>query len=275
MITLKNGTKGTSQIGYLAKISDKDGYFEVAGIDDDPIGVISQSVPPNADCEIITYGETLIYMHKRVRAGSYIRQQDNDDGAVKGTCVPYVPKARVNVVAQALESGRGLVRCLFKLNFYNAPICSREDVSGEKSGVFAYITDTHSATETTVTTAGTYVAIANALTTEILENFKMDAPYVTFTGDIPRYFKFNYAAAIQADSNGTTVHLVIQKNGVSVPSSEMSVYIKTSGEEFAISGIGVVFVSPGDQLQMMVTSDGDGDKLKFDHLSRALTEFFD
>jgi len=167
------------------------------------------------------------------------------------------------------------VKCLFKLNFYNAPMCSREDVSGEKSGVFGYITDTHSATETTISNSGTYYAIANAMTLEILENFKVDTPYVTFTGDIPRYFKFQYSAAIQADANGTTVHLAIQKNGVTVSSSVMSVYIKTSGEEFAISGAGVTLIEPGDQMQMMVTADGSGDKLKFDHLSKMLTEFFD
>ena len=272
---LKNGTKKSSPIGYLAKISSKDGYFDIAGYDDDPIGVISESVSPGADCEIITHGEAVIYMHKKVRAGSYIRQQVEDDGAVKGTSIPYTPKARVNIIAQALGSGKGLVKCLFKLNFYNAPMCSREDVSGEKSGVFGYITDTHSATETTIGNSGTYYAIANAMTLEILENFKVDTPYVTFTGDIPRYFKFQYSAAIQADANGTTVHLAIQKNGVTVSSSVMSVYIKTSGEEFAISGAGVTLIEPGDQMQMMVTADGSGDKLKFDHLSKMLTEFFD
>jgi len=272
---LKNGSKKVSRIGYLAKLSDREGYFDVADILDDPIGIISQSVSPGANCEIITHGETVIYMHKKVKAGEYVRQQKEDDGAEVGTCIPYIPEARVNIIAQALGNGKGLVNCLFKLNFYNAPICSREDVSGQKNGVFAYITDTHSATETTVATAGTYVGIDNAMTTEILENFKLDAPYMVFTGDIPRYFKFQYSAAIQADSNGTTVHLAIEKNDTTVPSSVISTYIKTSGEEFPVSGTGATLVEPGDKLQMMVTADGNGDKIKFDHLSRSVVEFFD
>jgi len=109
MITLKNGTRGRSKIGYVAKSSSKDGYFEYARFGDSPIGIVTQEHPTPKEVEIAHGGELKVYLHKKAYNGDIVIMTETD-GAPAGTCVPLRKQSNYIIIGTALEDGRGLIK---------------------------------------------------------------------------------------------------------------------------------------------------------------------
>jgi len=55
----------------------------------------------------------------------------------------------------------------------------------------------------------------------------------------------------------------------------MSAYLKTAGEIYALSGTCITELAINDKIQLVVTSDGDGDIINFLNYTATITEFFD
>jgi hypothetical protein len=116
---LKNNTGGTSRIGYTVKIDTKDPsafVYTVAG-DTNILGVITQSVPKNAKCEIATSGQAKVYCYDTVVKGSLIRAQLTTDNISRGTCTS-VKSADTSYfkIGTALQSGKGLINVSLNLS---------------------------------------------------------------------------------------------------------------------------------------------------------------
>ena len=141
-----------------------------------------------------------------------------------------------------------------------------------KRGVFATIT---SEAETTVTTAGTYYPIAGTFSNNPMEEFQLTAdPAVQYTGGATIFFEIDWHATVFADDSGRTVHFGIKKNGTLVDSSVMGTFLKTFDEAQALSGTCVIELSTDDKIQLVLTSDADGDKITAKHYTTTIQPFF-
>ena len=203
MITLKNGTKGTSQIGRMVKVSKRDGYFEMAGVGDDPIGVISESVPVNAPCVIVTNGETLVYMHKRVLSGGEIRFQRANDGAPKGSGMPVGTEEGLLVIGYAVETGKGLVRCTV--------------IFPDVHDLFAYggLFVHDNATTVSVPTGTTYVVFDNIWTDSgHQKDIVGDTTAGTLTINNIGFFLVNGSFSLKAGTNNPVIRVAMFMDGV-------------------------------------------------------------
>ncbi len=145
-------------------------------------------------------------------------------------------------------------------------------VSGKKSGVFAYLT---ASTNTTVTTADTYYPIAGSFTNSPMEDFSFDTDHLEYDGNKTQYFEIDWHASISGDANGITCDIGVKINTTVVTSSVMGTYLKTSGEVQALSGTCVVELETDDEIQLVLTSDSDGDVITVEHFTTTISEFFD
>lgn len=146
---------------------------------------------------------------------------------------------------------------------------------GSNVGVFAYLS---ASADTTITTAGTYYPILGTFTNNPLEGFAAATafpPGIKYVEAETEYFKILWAASISADSASTTVSFGVKKNNVLETGSLMSTLCKTAGELYAISGIYVVELATNDEVQLVVTTDGNGDVITVDNYTTAITHFFD
>jgi len=119
MALYKNLTGETSKIGLTCKISpvDPQSFVYTSAGDTNILGIITQSVPKYAQCEIATSGITKVYCYDSVTQGSVIRAQKTTDRIGRATCTiarstdtPYFQ------IGTALESGKGLVKCNLSLS---------------------------------------------------------------------------------------------------------------------------------------------------------------
>lgn len=146
-------------------------------------------------------------------------------------------------------------------------------VTGKKTGVSAYLPTT---ADTTITTAGTYYPIEGSFTNDVIENFTLVAtPAIRYDGTLTQCMEVDWHASLSADTANTTVHLGIKKNGTLVDASLMAQFLKNADQIYNISGTCVVEMATNDEIQLVVTSDGDGDVLTFEHYTTTITEFFD
>ena len=146
-------------------------------------------------------------------------------------------------------------------------------ISGKKSGVFAYLA---SPANTTITTAGTYYPIAGTFTNAPIEDFTAVAtPAIRYDGAKTQYFEIDWHASGYGDSNGQTIHIGIKKNGVLCTGGVMGTFLKFLGEEQALSGTCVIELATNETIQLVITSDTNGDVITMEHFTTTITEFFD
>jgi len=148
-------------------------------------------------------------------------------------------------------------------------------ITGLKCGAFASL---DSSANTTITTSGTYYPILGTFTNDPLEQFDAATTYtpgIKHTGTKTQYFEIDWHATLSADVANTTTHLGVKKNGVLVSPSVMAQFCKNANQEYAISGTVVVELAENDEIQLVVSSDGSGDVITFDHYTTTITEFFD
>lgn len=119
MALYKNNTGEVSRVGLVAKVdpTDKTAFIYSNPGDSDILGIVTQSVPQYAKCEIATSGITKVFCYERVVSGSIIRAKKSTDRISRGTCkaakgtdTPYFK------IGTALESGKGLVKCSLDLS---------------------------------------------------------------------------------------------------------------------------------------------------------------
>ena len=144
----------------------------------------------------------------------------------------------------------------------------------EKNGVFASLS---ASANTTVTTAGTYYPIAGTFTNYPIENFAegtVVTPSIKYTGTHTKDFEIDWHASVKGDAVGITVHIGVKKGTTLVASSVMGTYLKAVGEVQALSGTCSVELSTDDEIQLVLTSDSDGDVISVDHYTTTIKPFF-
>jgi len=150
-----------------------------------------------------------------------------------------------------------------------------EYITGLKTGVFASL---DSSASTTITTALTYYAINGTFTNDPFENFAAATVYtpgIKYSGELTQYFEVDWHASVSADVANTTVYLGISKNGTIRTGSVMSQFCKNAGQTYNISGTAVVSLAQDDEIQLTVSSDGNGDVITFENYTTTICEFFD
>ena len=108
----KNNTGGQSKIGYAVKIDTNDrlSFVYATASDTQILGIITESVPYRAMCEIATSGTTLVYVSGNVVRGDTIRSRKASDGISNGMCaVARSTDTNYVKIGYATASGNGLV----------------------------------------------------------------------------------------------------------------------------------------------------------------------
>jgi len=117
---LKNNTGEVSRVGHLCKVDPKDRTaFVYAGADETNIlGVITQSKPRYAQCEIATSGTAKVFVFERAVQGAVIRAAKGGDNISRGTCKTMkTSDGSYFKIGVALESGKGLINCALGLSY--------------------------------------------------------------------------------------------------------------------------------------------------------------
>ena len=148
------------------------------------------------------------------------------------------------------------------------------NISSEKNGILSYLTEE---TNTTITTAGTFQHIEGTFGYPILENFEAvtieEEPKIKYIGSKKMYFKIDWATCVSVSDNSTTVIFGVN-NGEVQCCSRMQVYAKSNDESYNVSGIAVVELDVNDTIQLVVTSDGNGDVISIKSFIFSIKEFF-
>jgi hypothetical protein len=148
------------------------------------------------------------------------------------------------------------------------------EIEGEKIGVYAtlYEPDT-----TTITTAGTFYPIEGVFNNTIMEGFfyNMTANAIQYNSSTPRVLQYQWFAQVNGDTNGITVSVSTAKNGLVSNECIMSGYLKNFGQNYHLSNSCVYELQKGDQVQLVMSADGNGDLIEFDKFTAIAKEFFD
>lgn len=144
-------------------------------------------------------------------------------------------------------------------------------LDGVKRGVFAYLT---APADTEVTLAGTYYPIEGTFTNDPFENFSVGSGGIQYDGRIEKTFEIDWHATLYGDSPGITVSAGIRIDGVIATASLMTTYLKTNGEAQALSGTEIVKLQPGQEVELVLTADGAGDKITVVNFTTSITKFF-
>jgi hypothetical protein len=147
MVKLRNATGGVSKVGYAVIIDSKDpnSFIYAPANATTILGIIKEAKPYREICEITVSGEALVYVNGNVLKGNTIRTAKSNDKTSLGTCMiaksgdaPYLK------IADALDSGKGLIRCLlnFAYFFSDDDSITWADITGKPTTLAGYgITD--------------------------------------------------------------------------------------------------------------------------------------
>jgi len=143
-----------------------------------------------------------------------------------------------------------------------------------KAGVFAYLS---ASANTTITTASTFQYIEGTFLNPVIEGFSLTAsPAIQCDITQVREYEIDWHATIKGNSNGINVKVGIGITGAQPnASSIMGTYLKTSGESQAVSGTTVVELGYGDEVQLMITTDGTADIMTVDYFTTTIRPFFE
>jgi hypothetical protein len=139
--------------------------------------------------------------------------------------------------------------------------------------VFAYLSE---AATTTIAESGTFQFINGAFSNPVISGFSVVAdpdPMIVCECEDSIYYEIDWHASVQANLNNTTVRVGIFKNGVLIAGSAMPIFCKSLGEPYSFSGTCVVELTDGDEIQLVVTSDGTGDEITFNAFTTTIRSF--
>lgn len=158
-------------------------------------------------------------------------------------------------------------------------------MSGQKSGVFAYLA---APANTTITTANNWYFVEGTFVNDPVENFSAigpvtesssssvnDGPGVRYLGTLTQYFEIDWHTTATSDHTGGIVRIGIEKNGVLLTYATMSQYIKSAGEPVVISGTCVVALGQNDIIQLVTSADRNADVVTINSFLTTISEFFD
>jgi hypothetical protein len=120
MALFKNNTNENSKIGLICKQDPKDpkAFIYATSSDTNVLGVITQSVPKYAQCEIQSSGVARVMVSDNTVQGSTIRLQKAGDNISRATCktakstdTPYLQ------IGTALQSGKGLINVALNISY--------------------------------------------------------------------------------------------------------------------------------------------------------------
>jgi len=110
---LRNKTRQASRIGYLVKAVP--GGFTYAGLNDTPIGVITEVVSSGAMCEIQTNGIAKVFTLRHVSEGDNLRMTVSNEGGQAGVAYPVGNAENYISVGTVVKSGKGLINVALNL----------------------------------------------------------------------------------------------------------------------------------------------------------------
>ena len=137
----------------------------------------------------------------------------------------------------------------------------------------AYIT---ASAPTTLTTAGTYYPVLGTFANYVFSGFfsaETYIPGIQYTDSRTLSFEVDWHATYTASAVNTQVQGAILKNGVYVAGSGMGTLLKTAGEEYSLGGTCVVELETGDEIQIVVKSESDGDVVTAAHYTTTIRVF--
>ena len=133
---------------------------------------------------------------------------------------------------------------------------------GDSAPAYVYAS-LNSATNTTITAAGTYQQILGTFTNDPLTGFIFDTDHIEYTGTETEYFEIDWHATISANVINTDVKIGVAINGVVDERTAMEVNCSYTAVNYSISGTYVDELSTNDEVQLQVTSNGTGDIITF------------
>ncbi|MCP4536256.1 MAG: hypothetical protein GY832_03845 [Chloroflexi bacterium] len=140
------------------------------------------------------------------------------------------------------------------------------------AGVFASL---EGEADTTIETAGVYYPINGIFINSPVASFAIvDDPGIQFTDGAPRWFEIDWHATVKVAQRDTLLHIGLKHNGLVQVKSEMCVSIKLIDHNVTLSGTCAVYLADGDVIQLVVTSESDGDVVTFVHFTTTIRELF-
>jgi hypothetical protein len=259
MIRLKNGTGQISKVGYLVKIMpDKQGYFDIAGVGDPVCGVISQSVSPNQPCDIITNGEALIYLHKKILPGKLIRQQIKTDGAVKGTCMPTINELGANIVARSIDGGKGLIRATVEL-------------SGGLNKCFGSMYNFDTPTAVSILATNTFYQVPSGFSKGEVNNSLFENSREIIVGTVG-YYHVTWSIAFTAATGNQEIEGTIMVNGTENTNFASHRKIGTGTDTGSMGGNGIVRLDAGDIVSLCVNNETSTSNVTVEHANMSVIQ---
>lgn len=147
-------------------------------------------------------------------------------------------------------------------------------IQGKKTGVFAYLS---APDNTTITTGGTYYPVEGTFTNSPVEEFSAGTVYtpsIKYNGTLKRYFEVDWHVQVQCNSFNADVGVAVKINDVLCERGEMEIKCLQANEPYNMSSTCVVELDEGDEVQLVVTSDGDGDIVTFGKFVTTIKPFY-
>lgn len=138
-------------------------------------------------------------------------------------------------------------------------------------GVFAYVP---APTVTTTAPANTYVPIAGPFTNPVIEQFTLGVDKIIYSGSCSMWVEISYSGTFTSDTNTTTFTVGVRNGGIVFPGSESTFKLKLTGDSGSVGGHTVVWMAPGDTVQLIVKSTQNGAELTAESFTTTLSRFF-
>lgn len=119
-------------------------------------------------------------------------------------------------------------------------------------------------TATTITTADQYYPVAGTFNNTLLGWDYTPGCYV-YDRNKPRSVFVAWSTALTADKSLTIVHIALRINGVVRETSRMGTKCQIVDDVYGITGMDYISLNQGDDVEMVITADGDGDVITVNH----------
>lgn len=145
-------------------------------------------------------------------------------------------------------------------------------ITKKECGVYAYLA---TGTSTTIVSGTYWYPIQGPFVNDPFQDFTIQSDQITYAGTLAQYFEIDWhCTASCTNNNNVTCDIGIKVNGITHEECVMGTFLKTTNEQAAFSGTIVHFLAPGDTIQLIITSDGDGDIILIRQFTTTIKQFF-
>ena len=131
----------------------------------------------------------------------------------------------------------------------------------QPSFVYAYLT---ASTPTTVTTSGTYYPVLGTFANTPIKGFSVTStPSLKHECLCGSYFEIDILCNVACNVANTTPKISVKKNSTVITTPAMGTFCEDAGRAYHLTSSMVLFLDYEDEIQLVCTSDGDGDILTF------------